>query len=147
MLSTYSAKHPYAIAFASIPAAIVLTYVPHIASVLLSPKKVDLFDPRAALDVAPAESITRRLRCCHTNSLEVFPIFAASVLLAYSARVDAQQVDKAAALWLLLRIVYSAAYIGGSRDRPWAPKLRGLSWFFGTAITLYLGVKAFKRMI
>ena len=145
-VTNFSNKHPYALAFGSIPAAMALAYLPHSISFKFSTTRVDPLDPRFTLDNAPANSLTRRLRNVHLNGLEAFPIFAAAVLLAHSARVSPQVVDKAALSWLIFRSFFVLAYAAGTPERPWAGKVRSACFVAASGTSIYLMIKAFNAL-
>ena len=58
----------------------------------------------------------------HQNGIEAFPLFAAAVLLAEFREAPQGWIDALAAVYLLLRLGYVAAYIA---DRP---TVRSLIW-------------------
>jgi len=104
----------------------------------------DLRNPRATTEDAiakmPAATSAAIARCtsAHYNQLEGFPIFAAAVLVARAAGVDAGTVKALAWGVVALRVVYSWLYVTGASG--FRARMRSLSWFgvFGLCMALYL---------
>ena len=97
-------------------------------------KDYDNHDPRAWM----AKLTGRRARAdaAQANSFEAFPFFAAGVLLALHAGVDAARVDALALVFVLARVLYIACYI---TDRA---RLRSMVWAVGYLCVLALYVLA-----
>ena len=97
-------------------------------------KEYDNHDPRAWM----AKLTGRRARAdaAQANSFEAFPFFAAGVLLALHAGVDAARVDALALVFVLARVLYIACYI---TDRA---RLRSMVWAVGYLCVLALYVLA-----
>ena len=97
-------------------------------------KDYDNHDPRAWM----AKLTGRRARAdaAQANSFEAFPFFAAGVLLALHAGVDAARVDALALVFVLARVLYIACYI---TDRA---RLRSMVWAVGYLCVLALHVLA-----
>ena len=66
-----------------------------------------------------------RASWAHRNHMEAFPVFAAAVLVAQMARAPQGVVDGLAAVFIVARAGYTAAYVA---DRA---TLRSLLWFVG----------------
>jgi len=64
------------------------------------------------------------------NGIEVFPFFAAAVLLAQFHSAPQRLIDDLAVLFLVVRIAYVFTYLG---DRP---TLRSILWTVGLAINV-----------
>jgi uncharacterized MAPEG superfamily protein len=77
-----------------------------------------------------------RADAAQANSFEAFPFFAAGVLLAMQAGVDALRVDALAIVFVLARVIYIACYV---TDRA---SLRSLFWSLGYLCVLALYVLA-----
>lgn len=69
----------------------------------------DNANPRQWLD--GLDGWRRRADAAQRNSFEALPLFATAVLLATFKGVQPETLDLLAALWLLLRVGYVAAYI------------------------------------
>ena len=95
----------------------------------------DNHDPRAWL--ARQEGWRARADAAQSNSLEAFPFFAAAVVLALQAGVDADTVAQWAWLFVGLRLVYIFCYV---TDRA---TVRSLVWMLGLAVVIRLYVLAF----
>ncbi len=97
-------------------------------------KDYDNHNPRAWM----AQLSGRRARAdaAQANSFEAFPFFAAGVLLALHAGVDAARVDALAITFVVARAVYIACYLA---DRAGA---RSLAWTVGYLSVLALYVLA-----
>ena len=90
----------------------------------------DNANPRSWLD--RQTGWRRRADWAQRNHYEVFPPFAAAVLVASVAHAPQGWADALAVAFVLIRIGYSAAYI---LDRP---SLRSLLWSLGLACVLGL---------
>ena len=95
----------------------------------------DNHDPRAWL--ARQEGWRARADAAQSNSLEAFPFFAAAVVLALQAGVDADTVAQWAWLFVGLRLVYIFCYV---TDRA---TVRSLVWMLGLAVVIRLYALAF----
>ncbi len=90
----------------------------------------DNANPRSWLD--RQTGWRQRADWAQRNHYEIFPPFAAAVLVASVARAPQVWADALAVAFVLVRIGYSAAYI---LDRP---SLRSLLWSLGLACVLGL---------
>jgi uncharacterized MAPEG superfamily protein len=81
-----------------------------------------------------ADPLSTRLLGAHQNGMEVFPFFAAGVLLAEFRHAPQAVVDELAVAFLLLRLAYVLAYAG---DRP---TLRSLLWAAGFFVNIAIFV-------
>ncbi len=66
----------------------------------------------------------------HLNGIEVFPFFAAAVLLAEFRAGPQRLINELAILFLIVRIAYVLTYLGNR------PTLRSILWNVGFAINL-----------
>ncbi len=71
--------------------------------------------------------IAGRLDRAKSNMLEALPVFLPLALLALIRGIDTSQVDLAATVFLIARVVYVPAYVSG------VPVLRSLVWLVGVA--------------
>ncbi|KJC33838.1 membrane protein [Bradyrhizobium sp. LTSP885] len=76
------------------------------------------------------EPIRARALGAHQNGIEVFPFFAAAVLLAEFRLGPLRLIDELAVLFLIVRIAYVFTYIGNR------PTLRSILWSIGFAINI-----------
>ena len=76
------------------------------------------------------DPIRARALGAHQNGLEVFPFFAAAVLLAEFRLGTFRLIDELAVLFLIVRIAYVFTYIGNR------PTLRSILWALGFAINI-----------
>ncbi|MGH8272246.1 MAG: MAPEG family protein [Gammaproteobacteria bacterium] len=91
-----------------------------------------LISNRDTTNKAPLAGAAARAERAHANLKENFPAFAVAVLiLAYSGNSDLGTAI-ASAVFVVARILYIAAYIGG------VPPLRTLLWALGWASTIYI---------
>lgn len=74
----------------------------------------------------------KRANAAQLNAFEAFPMFAASVLMAQLANVDAQRVGWLAMAFVALRVLHGIFYIAN-----FAP-LRSLAWTGGLACVIAL---------
>ena len=72
-----------------------------------------------------ADALGTRVLGAHQNGMEVFPFFAAAVLLAEFRHAPQGTINALALAFVLLRVAYVLAYVG---DRP---TLRSLFWALG----------------
>jgi uncharacterized MAPEG superfamily protein len=77
-----------------------------------------------------ADPLRARALGAHQNGIEVFPFFAAAVLLAQFHSAPQRLIDDLAVLFLVVRIAYVFTYLG---DRP---TLRSILWTVGFAINV-----------
>lgn len=95
------------------------------------------FDNAAPRDwIERQASWRRRADWAQRNHLEVFPPFAAGVIVATLAHAPQGTLDLLAALFVLLRLAYTGAYIANR------PTLRSALWSFGFACVIGLYVIA-----
>jgi len=76
------------------------------------------------------DPIRARALGAHLNGIEVFPFFAAAVLLAEFRTCPQRLINELAVLFLIVRIAYVFTYLG---DRP---TLRSILWNIGFAINV-----------
>lgn len=123
--------------FLSIALQIVLAYIPHFMRRPLLQKKLaeakvefNLAHSRHATMLAVDDSpLGRKLAAyvgCHQNGLEATIYFSAAILCAICARLDREWVERAAALFILARVLFTTCYLT-SLNGP----LRSLFWFIG----------------
>ena len=82
----------------------------------------------------------RRADAAQKNAFEAFPAFAASVLMAQLAGVDAQRIGWLAAAFVAFRVLHGVFYVGNKAS------LRSLVWFGGIACVIALMVMAVLRI-
>jgi uncharacterized MAPEG superfamily protein len=145
-------------AFTCVAASIVLIFVPHLlkASAVINNNKhsgkgvaYDLRNPRQSvqlsIDSTPEGQFVARLQGAHQNGLEVFPIFAFSVLAAAITGVPRQTQNIAATLHVLFRALYIVVYANNTTLR--LAMLRSVLWFgqIGTCgYLIHLSIQARK---
>jgi uncharacterized MAPEG superfamily protein len=104
------------------------------------PRAYDIRLPRAsqaeAADDTPEGRYIARLSGHHQNSFEAFPLIAGACLVALQRGVPEASVSAWAALILLVRLAYSALYIGGSVA--WMAFARAGVWAVGFALCCWL---------
>jgi uncharacterized MAPEG superfamily protein len=83
-------------------------------------RNYDNAHPRTWL--AEQQGLRRRADFAHRNHYEAFPWFAASVIVAALAHASQERVDILAVAYILLRLAYTAAYLGNR------PSLRSVLW-------------------
>jgi uncharacterized MAPEG superfamily protein len=95
--------------------------------VAIAPAKMrrdyDNADPRKQYETL--SGLPRRAVAAHQNSLEAFPFFAAGVVIAYLAATPAMVINVIAFAFVLMRLLYVAAY--------WTDRstLRSIVWALG----------------
>lgn len=103
---------------------LVTAFLPYVAAMIA--KRAPGFDnnnPREWL--AKQEGVRARANAAQLNTFEVFPFFAAAVIIAHMLRGPQPLVDLLALAFVALRIVYLAFYLA---DRA---TLRSLTWVVG----------------
>ena len=103
----------------------------------LSVKGYDNSTPREFLD--KLEGRAKRAHWAHLNSFEAFPVFAASVIIAYLAAVPQARISQLAVTFIILRIIYGICYILDKHV------LRSLVWFAAYLCILALFISAILR--
>jgi uncharacterized MAPEG superfamily protein len=93
----------------------------------------------------PEGEMAKRANAAHYNGLETFPIFAAGVLSAKYAGVEAQYVDKLAMAYVVSRVFYNFFYVFG--DTPSKSILRSLAYLFGMGCNVSLLISAAKKAL
>eukprot|EP00002_Diphylleia_rotans_P034020 TRINITY_DN7280_c0_g1_i1.p1 TRINITY_DN7280_c0_g1~~TRINITY_DN7280_c0_g1_i1.p1 ORF type:complete len:142 (-),score=31.55 TRINITY_DN7280_c0_g1_i1:28-453(-) len=135
--------------YASIPAALGLTYAPHFykAFLISRVRKYDNVEPRMMYDSefmkSPAAAPIRRAKAAHENGLENFPSFAAAILVTRLAGVPTGQIEPLAKAYLVCRALFNLFYIMGDSEK--ISFLRSLSFIAGLGITLRLMLLAAKK--
>ncbi len=117
-------------AYGTILAAALLPYLTVALAKL--PGGIDNRAPRR--DMEALEGWRRRADWAHRNHFEAFAPFAAAVVVAGLAHVAEDRIDVLAAVFVLARLAYTAAYVA---DRA---TLRSLFWAvgFGAVISLFV---------
>lgn len=116
-------------AFAMILLAALAPYV----TVGLAKGGTSAYDNAAPRDWAAGQLDWRaRAIAAHQNHFEAFPPFAAAVFAATLAGADPILIDTLAGSFILLRLIYTVAYVKG------APTLRSAVWTMGFLCVLAL---------
>ncbi|TDZ87614.1 hypothetical protein C8034_v006702 [Colletotrichum sidae] len=133
----------------SIPAALVLAMAPHAFASGAAGKLYDPATPRKLqtavasddkLDKIIAERI-HRAKAASENAFETLGFYAAAVVAATVAGVDARLVNLLSLGYIGSRILFNIVYVRLQDNRNWAP-MRSLSWMVGIGITFTLYIKA-----
>lgn len=101
--------------------------------------RYDNRDPRRWL-ARQEDPRVHRANAAHLNAFEAFAPFAAGVLMAQAAGVDAALVSTLALVFVALRVLHGVFYLTGVH------LLRSLSWLGGFACVLWLMAAAALRM-
>jgi uncharacterized MAPEG superfamily protein len=83
---------------------------------------------------------SQRANAAQFNAFEAFAPFAAAVLMAQAAGVDASRISQLAIAFVVLRVLHGLFYIGNIHA------LRSLVWFGGFACVVWLMVQAALRI-
>jgi uncharacterized MAPEG superfamily protein len=94
----------------------------------------DNAEPRAWLD--KQTGVRRRADYAHRNHFEAFPFFAAAVLVAQQVGAPQGQIDIAALVFIVARLLYTVLYLA---DKPSA---RSAVWIIGYLSVIALFVIA-----
>jgi uncharacterized MAPEG superfamily protein len=122
------------IAYWCILAAAVLPYAWYgVARVFAG--RIDNHDPRLGMGQL-AEGRARRANNAQYNAFEAFAPFAAAVLMAQFAGVDAARISQIAVGFIVLRVLHGLFYVANVQV------LRSLVWALGYGCVLWLMVLA-----
>ncbi len=94
-------------------------------------QRFDNRDPRQWLEKQENPRV-RRADAAQKNAFEAFPAFAAGVLMAQLAGVDAQRIGWLASAFVVFRVLHGLFYVGNRAS------LRSLAWFGGFACVIAL---------
>jgi uncharacterized MAPEG superfamily protein len=92
----------------------------------------DNSQPRSSL--ATLAGWRARANWAHQNHFEAFAPFAAAVILAELAHAPQGRIDALAVAFIVIRLAYTAAYLGN------AASVRSLIWMAGLACVVWLFV-------
>jgi uncharacterized MAPEG superfamily protein len=81
--------------------------------------------------------LLQRNEACHANSMEHFPVFAASVIMATVGCFRNDLINRYCALYGLSRIIYAVAYLSVERNLP-GSYVRSLAWWASSIVCLRL---------
>ncbi|OIW33532.1 hypothetical protein CONLIGDRAFT_181326 [Coniochaeta ligniaria NRRL 30616] len=137
------------LSYYTVPAAMILLYVPHTYAGIKAGKNQDNANPRKTEEhLAKDDSINKvtksrilRARAAHANGNETIGLYAAAVVAANVAGVEAETVNYLALGYVASRIVYNYIYVIAQDNSRVAP-LRSLTWVSGIGIIMTLFVKA-----
>lgn len=115
--------------------AAVLPYVWTVVAKTGGDKRMDNRDPRAWLARQDDPRVVRA-NAAQLNAFEAFAPFAAGVILAQLAGVDAGLVDLLALVFIACRVLHGLFYVFGKST------LRSLAWFAGLISVVWLLVAA-----
>jgi uncharacterized MAPEG superfamily protein len=110
---------------------LVAALMPYVTVAFAKSGGVDNRAPRPSL-----ENLTgwrRRAEWAHRNHFEAFPIFAAAVFVAELTHAPQGRIDLLAGIFVLLRVVYTALYIGDKatlRSIVWSLAMISIIWLF-----------------
>ena len=122
------------IAYWCILVAAVLPYVWYGAARAFA-GRVDNHDPRLAMSQL-AEGRARHANNAQYNAFEAFAPFAAAVLMAQFAGVDAARISQLAIAFVVLRVLHGLFYVVNVHA------MRSLAWGLGYACVIWLMVLA-----
>ncbi|KAK3686489.1 hypothetical protein LTR37_019774 [Vermiconidia calcicola] len=115
------ASQPYNYSIHAIPAAFMFGIVPHgyylVRLMVATNNQISTAMPRTNLDTWKGKLSSglwnhlARARGAHLNSLEVFPLFAASMIAGNVAQLPAKDMNSMAFSFFAARALYMAAYI------------------------------------
>ena len=121
-------------AYWCILAAAVLPYVWYTVARALA-GRIDNHDPRLGM-AQLAEGRARRADNAQYNAFEAFAPFAAAVLMAQFAGVDAARITQLAVAFVVLRVLHGVLYVANVHA------LRSLAWALGYACIIWMMVLA-----
>jgi uncharacterized MAPEG superfamily protein len=89
--------------------------------------------PRVYLDALPDKCWQKRMDWAQKNSMEIFPIFAAAIIIGHLAEINQAHLDETAQLFIASRILYGICYyMDWARFRSfiWAVGIGSIVWIF-----------------
>jgi uncharacterized MAPEG superfamily protein len=98
------------------------------ASVAKVGAPIDNRNPRDSADALIG--YRRRAFAAHLNTFEAFPFFAIAVLAAQTQGGNQDQINELALVWVGLRVIYFALYLGN------LAALRSLAWAIGALVAV-----------
>ncbi len=107
-------------------------HMPFVAAAKFSGGRFDNDNPRDFL--AGLQGWRKRANAVQLNSFEVFPLFAAAVLVAQLLHADQARVDALALAFVGLRVLYGVFYVAGLSS------LRSIAWALAQACSVALFV-------
>ncbi|MGY0504743.1 MAPEG family protein [Luteimonas sp. e5] len=123
------------LAYACVLIAAFLPYVWTVVAKQGGSGRFDNREPRLWLEQQDNPRV-RRADAAQKNAFEAFPAFAAAVLMAQLAGVDAQRIGWLAAVFVVMRVLHGVFYVGNKSN------LRSLVWFAGFVCVIALLVMA-----
>ena len=126
------------IAYLCILIAALLPYA-WVAIAKQSGKRYDNRDPRSWIARQDNPRVLRA-NAAQLNAFEAFAPFAAAVLMAQAAGVDASRISQLAIAFVALRMLHGIFYVAGVH------LLRSLAWGGGLACVVVLMVQAAQKM-
>ncbi|WP_269532520.1 MAPEG family protein [Chitinimonas sp. BJYL2] len=103
-----------------------------------TPRRYNNYAPRA--QQAKLEGFAARALWAHNNAFESAPAFFAAVLVAVQAGVPADQINTAALVFVMARVLHGVLYLA---NLAWQ---RSLAWVVGLLAVVYLFVQAISRV-
>ncbi|KAG4415510.1 hypothetical protein IFR04_011382 [Cadophora malorum] len=85
-----------------------------------------------------------RAQCAHINALEAFPLFAAAMIAGTVAGIPKEDLNRSAAQYLGLRVLYTGLYIGIENNI--LAMARSGTWALGLAVPIMTLWKAGERI-
>ena len=128
----------YIVPLATVPMAYYLAYVPHFIKFGILALNTGTEYPNEAPREAKLQEMKYlpgfmvRAKAAHINCLEMFPMYAAAVLIARVHKADPQELAKLCARYLALRVVYIFLYMFGVNK--FVAAMRTMCW--GTMFAL-----------
>lgn len=109
-------------------------HMPFVGAAKFSGGRFDNDNPRDYL--AGLQGWRKRANAVQLNHFEVFPLFAAAVIVAHLLQADQGRVDALALAFIGLRVLYGVFYVAGLSS------LRSLAWIGGQVCSIALFVIA-----
>ncbi len=88
-------------------------------------KEYDNNKPRVYCENLPEDDWRKRMYWAHQNSFEIFPLFAAAIIIGQMVGKDQAMLDQYALYFIITRFVYGALYAVDMAA------LRTITWFLG----------------
>ncbi|KAF7545485.1 hypothetical protein G7Z17_g9127 [Cylindrodendrum hubeiense] len=138
----------------TVPVAFFSAAFPHAYSVSLSRVHFDNANPRNHQEtIAKSETLDKvtqqcmlRAKAASANGFETLGFYAAAVVAANVAGVDAPTLNVLTLGYIISRIFYNFTYIWLQKNRNLA-RLRSLSWVAGIALVVTLWIKAGNKAL
>ncbi|CAN8102601.1 unnamed protein product [Discula destructiva] len=137
------------LAYYSVPAALMIAFMPNMYKGTLAGDSFDIALPRRTYSAMEKNSSFnkqtllryQRAEAASANGLETVGLYAGAIAAAGAAGVPAETLNYLSASYLVSRVLYNYVYVILQDNRKWAP-VRSLLWTAGLGVIFTLWIKA-----